>query len=262
MNRLDKKAVIALGSGLAAALAATLLFVAFQSLGAPRESSPAVVQLRVVKALQEIPEGSSITSEMVGFTTLPAEKAGTDLVVDPDQVVDRKAERTIASGDVLKKSDIEHSISPGIPEGYVAMSLQVDTVSGVTWMLKARDLVDVVGVLRPVSSSDKRGKVSTILLQALRVFSVEAPAIKKGKQVGVAEKGAVTLLMTPEQAQKLMLISAAGEYTLALRGKGDEAEYKALPVSVRDLIAVKKAAPRKPAASHTTATRLTIVEVK
>jgi pilus assembly protein CpaB len=262
MNRLDKKAVIALGAGLAAALAATLLFVAFQSLGAPKETSPAVVQLRVVKALQEIPEGSTIASEMVGFTTIPAEKAGTDLIVDPDQVLDRKAEHTIASGDVLKKSDVERSMSPGIPEGYVAMSLKLDTVSGVTWMLKARDMVDVVGVLRPVSSSDKRGKVSTILLQALRVFSVEAPEAKKGKQVGVTEKGTVTLLMTPKQAQKLMLISAAGEYTLALRGKGDEAEYKTLPVSVRDLIAVKRAAPRRSAVPRTTARRVTIVEVK
>ena len=260
MNRLDKKTVIALGAGLGAALVATLIFVAFESLRAPKQSAAAQVELRVVKALQEIPEGSVVTREMVGFTTLPVQQAGTDLVVDPDQVVDLKAQRTVASGEVLKKSDVEGSVSPGIPEGYVAMSLQIDTVSGVTWMLKAKDTVDVVGVLRPVSTSDKRGKISTILLQALRVFAVEAPVSKKGKQVGVAEKGTVTLLMTPEQAQKLMLVSAAGEYTLALRGKGDEAERETLPVSVRDLIAVKRAPSKTPA--YRPATGMTIVEVK
>lgn len=263
IKRLDRKTAIALGAGVAAAFAATVLFAVFQTIVAPERPSAVEVELRVVKSLREIPEGSAVTREMLGYTTLPADKAGEDLIVDPDQVLGLKVHHTIASGSVLKKSDVVNPVSPGIPEGKVAMSLRVDTVSGVTWMINAGDAVDVVGVLRPVVASDKRGKVATVMLQALRVFAVEAPVAKKGKQAGVTEKGTVTLLMTPKEAQTLTLLAAAGEYTLTLRGKGDDEVRKALPVvSVRDLVSTRTTPSKKRSVAYRSAPRLSIVEVK
>jgi len=262
MEKVDKKILIAVGAGVGAALLATLLFVIVDSFKAPEKPREKVVEVRVLKALKEIPEGTLATPEMLGYTTVPMLKVGEGTIVDPVQVANLKTLHTIASGSVLQKSDFQSFTPATIPEGFVAMSLEVDTVSGVTWMVKAEDTVDIIGVLRPVGGSDKRGQISSVLLQAVRILAVEAPKAKKGKDVNVKDRGTVTLLMTPEQAQKLMLLSEAGKYTMALRGAGDETERKILPVSVAQLTAGTRAPVKKSVRPQQSGNRLVVVEVK
>jgi len=264
MDKVDKKVMIAVGAGVGAALFATLLFVIVDSFKAPEKPREKVVEVRVLKALKEIPEGTLATPEMLGYTTVPMLKVGEGTIVDPVQVANLKALHTVASGSVLQKSDFQSFTPATIPEGFVAMSLQVDTVSGVTWMVKPDDIVDIIGVLRPVSGTDKRGQISSVLLQAVRILAVDAPRPKKGKQVDVRENGTVTFLMKPDQAQKLMLLSEAGKYTMALRGAGDETERKVPPVSVAQLTAGSSvpALPNKKTIRPQNGNRLVVVEVK
>jgi pilus assembly protein CpaB len=264
MNRFDNKTLMALGAGLGAALIATFLFAMIDAFKQPVQMHEKVVELRVLKALKKIPEGAVLSPEMVEYTTVPVQNARLDLVVDPAQITNLKTVRPIAAEALLSKEDFQNPTATSIPRGYVAMSLQVDTVSGVTWMLKEGDAVDVIGVLRPTDSSDRRGNIATVELQAIRILSIESPKVKKEKQVSTTEKGTITLLMTPEQAQKLMLVSTAGNYSLALRGRGDDAEHTVTPLSVSELIASKKAAPKKNVRPRRAAvhSRLQVVEVK
>lgn len=262
MEKVDKKLLYALGAGVGAAVIATLLFVTIESFRKPQKvpKYERTVEIRVLKALKEIPEGTIPAPEMLGYTTVPVRKATPDTLVDPVQVSNLKTVHTLTEGSVLTKGDFQSFTPTAIPEGFVAMSLQIDTVSGITWMLKPEDIVDIIGVLRPVAPGDKRGQVSTVLLQAVRVLAVEAPVVKKDKKVNVRDKGTVTLLMTPEQAQKLMLLSTAGQYTMALRGGGDDAEREILPTSIAEITAPPKAAAPKPIRPRTN--RLVVVEVK
>ena len=258
MGKVDKKILIALGAGLGAAVVATLLFVIIDAFKAPEQAPTRVVEVRVMKALKDIPEGVMTVPEMLGYTTVPAQKMRPDAIVDPVQIANLKTLHVIKEGTVLTKSDFQNFTPTAIPEGFVAMSLQIDTVSGVTWMLKPDDIVDIIGVLRPVASANKSGQISTILLQAIRILAVEAPKAKKDKNIGVNEKGTVTLLMKPEEAQKLMLLSTAGEYTMTLRGGGDDAQRKIQPVSVAQIVAPAKTHT----ANSTPSNRLVVVEVK
>jgi pilus assembly protein CpaB len=241
----DKKILIALGAGLGAALIATALFVMIDSLKTPEPASEKKVEVRVLKALKEIPKGVVVTPEMVTYTSIPAQNVRRDIIVDPDQIANLKTAKEIKSEAVLSKSDFLGIAPTSIPKGYVAMSLEIDTISGINWLLKEGDSVDVIGVVRPTEASDKRGNVAKIQLQAIRVLAIEAPKPKKDKQIGTGEKGAITLLMTPEEAQKMMLVSTAGDYTLALRGAGDDTHYQLHPVSVPEIIGGAKTAPLK-----------------
>lgn len=272
-KNLDKKMLIALGAGFGAALIATSLFVMIDTFKKPEPKAEKRVEVRVLKAIKDIQKGENVTPEMVTYTSVPAENARMDMIVDPDQIANLTTSKEIKAEALLSKSDFLSLAPSSIPKGYVAMSLEIDTVSGVTWMLKEGDIIDVIGVMRPTEPSDKRGTVSKVQLQAIRVLAVESPKPKKDKQVGTTEKGTITLLMTPEQAQKMMLVSTAGDYTLALRGAGDDEQYQLSPVSIPEIInapktasaisgsttAVKKTVVPKRAEARS---QLTIVEVK
>lgn len=236
----DKKMIIALGAGLGAALIATSVFVMIGTFKTPEPKSSKTVEIRVLKATKDIARGGEITPEMVTYTSVPAENARMDMIVDHDQIANLKTAKDIKAETLLSKSDFVSIVPTSIPKGYIAMSVEINTVSGVTWMLKEGDTVDVIGVLRPTESSDKRGTVSKVQLQAIRVLAVESPQPKNDKQIGTAEKGTITLLMTPEQAQKMMLVSTAGNYTLALRGVGDDEQYRLNPVSIPEMIQTGK----------------------
>lgn len=272
-KNLDKKTLIALGAGLGAALIATSLFVMIDTFKKPEPKAEKRVEVRVLKAIKDIQKGENVTPEMVTYTSVPAENARMDMIVDPDQIANLTTSKEIKAEALLSKSDFLSLAPSSIPKGHVAMSLEIDTVSGVTWMLKEGDIIDVIGVLRPTEPSDKRGTVSKVQLQAIRVLAVESPKPKKDKQVGTTEKGTITLLMTPEQAQKMMLVSTAGDYTLALRGAGDDEQYQLNPVSIPEILnspktasavsastaGVKKTVVPKRAEARS---QLTIVEVK
>ena len=238
MKKFDKKTILALVAGLGAALIATSLFAMIDAFNEPKQMQKKLVEVRVLKALQDIHEGTELAPEMVAYTTVPAHTVSDDVIVDLVQVANLKTVKPVSAEAVLNKSDFEQNATKTtIPKGQVAMSLQIDTVSGVTWQLKAGDFVDIIGVLRPTESRDR--------------------------PIATNQKGTITLLMTPKQAQELMLVSTAGNYSLALRGVGDDTEHEIKPLSDSEIIA-QKAAPKKIKRPKQIAVRnrLQVVEVK
>jgi pilus assembly protein CpaB len=264
MKKFDKKTLLALGAGLGAALIATFLFAMIDAFNEPKQMQKKLVEVRVLKALQDIHEGTELTPEMVAYTTVPAHTVSDDVIVDLVQVANLKTARPVSAEAVLNKSDFEQNATKTtIPKGQVAMSLQIDTVSGVTWQLKAGDFVDIIGVLRPTEPRDRRGNIATVQLQAIRVLSIEPPKQKKDQPIATNEKGTITLLMTPKQAQELMLVSTAGNYSLALRGVGDDTEHEIKPLSDAEIIAQKAASKKiKRPKQIAVRNRLQVVEVK
>lgn len=246
----DRKTLIALGAGVGAAVVATSLFLIVNPDKKAETKTEKKIEIRVLKASKDIPMGINVTQEMVTYTSVPAENARLDMIVDPDQVTLLKTSKEIKKEAILSKSDFLGITPTSIPKGHVAMSLEISTISGVSWILKEGDIIDVIGVLRPTESGDKRGSVAKVQLQAVRVLAVEAPTPVKDKQIGTSEKGSITLLMTQEEAQKMMLLSSAGEYTLALRGAGDEEKYAVKGVSIPEVINTP-GAPKNPVESVT-----------
>ena len=271
-KNLDKKTLIALGAGVGAAFVATALFVIVTPSKKSEVPTEKKVEVRVLKAMQDIPKGVNVTQEMVTYTSVPAANARLDLIVDTDQIANLKTSKEIKTEALLSKSDFLSIAPTSIPKGYVAMSLEIDTISGIGWMLKGGDTIDVIGVLRPTEPGDKRGNVAKVQLQAIRVLAVDSPKPKKEKQIGTREKGTVTLLVTPEEAQKMMLVASAGEYTLALRGAGDDEQHLSNPVSVPELISGSRGAAANPSKTAVIKTAepkravsgggITVVEVK
>jgi len=91
-----------------------------------------------------------------------------------------------------------------------AITIRVDDVRGVAGFILPGDRVDVVL---------NRADYSDLLLQDVKVIAVDQIASERKDQPTVAK--AVTLEVTPQQAQKISLASDVGHLSLILRKAGD-----------------------------------------
>ena len=118
-----------------------------------------------------------------------------------------------------------------IPEGMRATSVKSDEVVGVAGFLFPGSHVDVLVTFR----SDRFPTPATqIVLQDVEVLTIgqKADADPQGKPESVS---VVTLLLTPEDAQKLVLASTQGTIQFVLRNGADHTQIKAMPVQIAQL---------------------------
>ena len=118
-----------------------------------------------------------------------------------------------------------------IPEGMRATSVRSDEIVGVAGFLFPGSHVDVLVTFRgdamPIPATQ-------IVLQDVEVLTagqkIEPEPGGKAENVGV-----VTLLLTPEDAQKVVLASTQGSIHFVLRNGADRGRVTAVPVRVTEL---------------------------
>jgi pilus assembly protein CpaB len=105
------------------------------------------------------------------------------------------------------------SLSTTIEDGKRAVTVRVDDVRGVAGFIMPNDHVDVV--LIRAERSAQQGSYSNLLLQNIKVIAVDQVASEQKEKPSVAK--AVTLEVTPSQAQKVALATEIGTLSLILR---------------------------------------------
>ena len=109
-------------------------------------------------------------------------------------------------------------LTTAIPEGMRAMSVKVNDVVGVAGFVLPGTRVDVIVTGTP--SGDKEEQVSKVILENVQVLAagqnVERDAQGQPQSVQV-----ITLLVDPDDSQKLTLASADGDIRLSLRNPLD-----------------------------------------
>jgi pilus assembly protein CpaB len=105
------------------------------------------------------------------------------------------------------------SLSALLDNGKRAVTVRVDDVRGVAGFILPGDYVDVV--LIGEGQAPRRENYSEILLQRVKVLAVDQLVSEQHDKPTVAK--AVTIEVTPEQAQKLLLASNIGKLSLILR---------------------------------------------
>lgn len=207
-----------------AALAASLVYRELRSQDealelarrANREASRPIVVAR-----EAIPVGTRITQEMV--TTIPwavgAEPAGA--TADPGTVVGAFAKATIEKNLPVVRTALADDgpglLSPMIADGMRAMSVKVDGVTGVSGFITPGSRVDV---LVAGEGSEGAAARSKLILQNVKVLATGRSVEQKDE--APVEVPTVTLLVTPEDAERLTLASRYEPVQLALRGAKDQ----------------------------------------
>ena len=139
---------------------------------------------------------------------------------------------------------------PVIPEGMRAVSVRVNEVIGVAGYVLPGTHVDVVATASPNGSPvDATSKVILSNVQVLTAGTRMEQDQEKGKPMQVT---VVTLLVYPEQSERLALASTEGKIQLALRNPLDQGAPETPGMKQAVLLGMAKAAAPRVQASNTT----------
>lgn len=197
----------------------------------------------VVVAKVEIPVGSRIIPEQLTIAQFPADVTPEGAISAIDEnLVGRVLITALSPKDPITESKLAPvgslgGLSSVIPEGYRAMTVKVDDVVGVSGFIMPGTLVDIVVVIQPPKGTANEEMISKIVLQNIKVLA-SGQNIDKPKNDREVERAvrAVTLQVTPEQAEKLALASSEGKLQLVMRNSVDQADEQTSGANKRTLL--------------------------
>ena len=133
-------------------------------------------------------------------------------------------------------------LSALLQEGRRAVTVKVNEIVGVAGFALPGNFVDVM-----VHTTDPQNQpISRIVLERIRVMAVAQDAGAQDNKPRVVN--AVTLEVTPEQAERMDLARSVGTLSLVLRSQGDTAPVATQGARKRDVL-LSQAAPQDPPAS-------------
>jgi pilus assembly protein CpaB len=204
----------------------------------------------VVVAKQEIPLGEKITAEQLTLAPIPNGSLPEGVFRKMDEVVGRVAITPIGMRETITNMKLAPEgtgagLSAVIPEGYRAMTVKVDDVVGVSGFIMPGSFVDVVAIITPLSQAGAtNGPISKIVLQNIKVLASGAKIDSPENQRQPAEVKAVTLQVTPEQAEKLVLAANEGKLQLVMRNYSDQEDTKTAGANKATLLSGQSYVPQ------------------
>ncbi len=233
-------------------LAGALLFGLLAAVSVSRYLSSAQAYTkglsRVAVAKVAIPVGTKIIAEQIMVVQFPKESTPDGTFDSPEKLAGRVAITNIAPREPITESRLAPEGTAGglsavIPEGYRAMTVKVDDVVGISGFIMPGTLVDVVVVIDPAEHAGMQDPISKIGLQNIKVLANGQNIDKPENQREANSVKAVTLQVTPEQAEKLALASSEGKLQLVMRNSVDQGDEKTPGVNKRGLLSGERATP-------------------
>jgi pilus assembly protein CpaB len=203
---------------------------------------------KVAVAKVAIPVGTRIIAEQVMVVQFPKESTPDGAFDSPEKLAGRVAVTNIGPREPITEARLAPEGTAGglsavIPEGYRAMTVKVDDVVGISGFIMPDTLVDVVVVIDPEEKSGTQNPISKIVLQNIKVLANGQNIDKPQDQREANSVKAVTLLVTPEQAEKLALASSEGKLQLVMRNSIDQGDQQTPGINKRQLLGGERAVP-------------------
>jgi pilus assembly protein CpaB len=214
---LDTRTIALSVAGLLAVGTGVMTYNYLSSVG--HANAPAA-QRSIIVASRTIPAHVTITAEMLSRVTRPADAVDPDVLSAPAAAIGSSAVNEIPAGSQVTASKLVHYATSGLPGkvhiGMRAVSIALDRVKGVSNLVQAGDLVDVIAA---TPRSNETAPKAVTIIRAARVLSVGSmteagatPAPDAGQQFASA-----TLEVTAKQADLLTLADVNTTLRLALR---------------------------------------------
>jgi len=202
---------------------------------------------KVAVAKVDIPLGTKIIAEQVGEVEVPSSTIPDGAFESAGKLVGRVAIVNIAAREAITDTKLapqgtEGGLTALIPEGYRAMTVKVDDAAGVSGFIQPGTLVDVVVVIDPKENSNQ-DPISKVVLQNIKVLANAQNIDRPKNEREATTVKAVTLQVTPEQAEKLALASNEGKLQLIMRNSTDQGDSQTTGVNKRSLLTGERANP-------------------
>jgi pilus assembly protein CpaB len=235
---------------IALVLSAGATYLLYSRIKNQRSTPP--VTIRVVAAVDQLAAGTSLAPTNLKVVDWPASIPINGAFSKPDQVIGRSLIYPVNANQPLVENDLAapgsgFGLSVKIPEGMRAISIRSNDVVGVAGFLYPGSHVDVLLTFRPENAS---APLTQTILQDVDVLTAgqTLEPDPKGKPQTV---NVVTLLLSPRDAQKLVLATQQGSVQFVLRNGADQNKPEQKPVMTSQLMA--DVAPPEPKAHMATA---------
>ena len=218
---------------------------------------PKRATVEVVVARRDLRRGELVVPENMAVREVPAEYLpGT--AVSPERFekhLGATLDQPMRSGEPLLVGAIvgadAGSFASRIRQGIRAMSVLVDEVNSVSGMLQPGDRIDLLFSVRPPVSPGQppAQEVTATLMQDLAVLATGRQVRAGGDDgVGARHFTAITVEVSPEQAQQLIVAQRTGKLTAMLRHPDDRAPLGPRALDLNALLGIAR--PELPVAAR------------
>ena len=213
---------LALGCGLVASIGISQVLDG-------KNGKPAVVEtVPIYVALQNINLGDPIDDGMVSLEEWPKSKVPVGAITKWEDLEERRPRAVIFEGEPLMDGKLlpkgqRHDPIAGIPDGMRLKTVSVDARKSAAGLLSPGDRVDVQIFVHRNERENIPHPFTKIFLQNVRVYAVDQ-AVQRGVDGSEARTVAktVSLLVTPQQANRITTAENLGELSLIPRHPDDD----------------------------------------
>jgi pilus assembly protein CpaB len=198
----------------------------------------------IVAAAVALQPGTPITTENLTLINWPDNVALDGLIEKKEDVTGHVLMYSVAANDPVLRRDLASSTSFGlsakIPDGMRATAVKTNEVLNIAGFIFPGSRVDVLVTLHGENNSG--GTMTRTVLQNVQVLSTgnKMDPDPNGKPENVT---IITLLVTPEESEKLALAENQGTIQFVLRNGGDSASTNTPAIGIAELTG----APKQPA---------------
>ncbi|MCO4877721.1 Flp pilus assembly protein CpaB [Paraburkholderia caribensis] len=238
---------------LVVATAAGLAAVVFASRWMIQQSSTTTT--KVVIASADMSLGQRVSPDMLKVSDWPAGSVPAGTFNDVKKLEGRVLKTSLARGEPVLEAKLSPvgtvgGLSAVINEGKRAITVRVNDVIGVAGFALPGNYVDIlVNTEKDNKDGTATGRdqnISKIVLEKILVLAVAQEAGRDETKPKVVD--AVTLEVTPEQAEKIDLARSIGSLSLVLRNQVDPQDATTAGATKASLLRIPVAVPPAPAA--------------
>ncbi|AJY32234.1 Flp pilus assembly protein CpaB [Burkholderia thailandensis 34] len=229
---------------LAIAILAGLAAVAFASRWLVQTSSSAVTPVAV--AATDVNLGEPLGPNQLRIVNWPTASVPPGAFTDLKPLEGRVVRTSLARGEPVLGTKLapvgtKGGLSAVIAPGDRAITVRVNDVVGVAGFALPGNYVDVIVNTQEQSKADPQQSISKIVLEKILVLAVAQQVSRDDTAPKVVN--AVTLEVTPDQAEKLDLARSVGTLSLVLRNQVDKSALTTEGATKRTLLGQPAAAP-------------------
>jgi pilus assembly protein CpaB len=212
----------------------------------------------VVAATMAVPFGTKLEERHLKLIQMPKDSVPPGSFMIKEEVIDKVSTQPIVAGEILMKVRFVEqgegsTLAALVGKNMRAVTVRVDDVIGVAGFLLPGNRVDVVAARK-----DGRRAITDTILRNIEVLAIDQQATSSESEAVIVR--AVTLQVTPEQAEILVKGREEGSIQLTLRNPLEEEIIEEEVVEPKTKVAVRRAPARaRPKESSVTIIRGTNV---
>ena len=208
---------------------------------------PRTPTMQIVVAKRDLAKGEQASTDTMAVREVPREYLPASAITPErfDSFAGARLAAAMRAGEPLLSGGLEgadpSTFAAKVPAGIRAITVAVDEVNSLSGMLQPGDRIDLLLSVRlPGASMPPLGQeVTRPLMQDLRVLATGRQVRPGHDERSARAFTAITIEVSPDQAQKLVVAQRIGKLTAMLRNPQDRAPIDARPMDVYRLLDIK-----------------------